>query len=106
MKNPLTFLAASFLIVSGCSNYSDNPEGTYANYNCNQLAMERSALNDEIQQATDAQSTKQVYELAMTAFALSNGDSYNARPDTSKSDALKARLDTVRHEEIRKQCNW
>jgi len=92
--------------MSGCTGLNGNPAGQYDSYNCNQLSMERYAITDEIQQATGEQSTNQIYQLAIAAFALSKGDNYNAKADSNKTDQLNAQLNEVRREAIRKDCNW
>ncbi len=93
------------LLNSACTDYTASPVGKYAGYDCGQLWREKAELKDEIQQATDEQTQKNIFELAVTAFAISNGDSYTAKADTQKTDYLKVRLDEVKHEAIRKQCN-
>ena len=93
-------------LLSGCANDSANSTDAYATYNCNQLSMEKYALTDDIQQASGQESTHQIYQLAMAAFALSNGENYQAKADSGKVDELSAQLAAVRHEAIRKQCNW
>ncbi len=104
MRYPLLLSLPAFTLL-GCTDFSGSPAGKYATYDCAQLWREKSALNEEIQTAHEEQSTHAMLQLAKTALALSNGDSYNAQPETDKTDHLKAQLDEVKHEAIRKQCN-
>ena len=63
-------------------------------------------LTDEIQQAKGEEGSNQLYQLAMAAFSLSNGRSYNTQPDNKRAEELTSQLNAVKHEAIRKQCNW
>ncbi len=106
MRNVIFSALSGCVLLSGCASYSGNATNEYDTYNCNQLSMEKYALEDEMQQAEGAQSTNQIYQLAMAAFAMSNGDSYSTRPDTHKTEQLQAQFNAARQEAIRKQCNW
>jgi hypothetical protein len=100
-------LAWVCLVLVGCaSNGGGPPEDGYASYSCDQIAQEKRVLSDQITRATDKQNTTMIYTLAMTAFALSNGDNYNAQPNTADADRLRAQYDELRHEAIRKHCAW
>lgn len=103
MRKKLTLVC--LLLVSACGGVADSSH-EYERYNCNQISMERYALTDEIQQASGEEGTQHIYQLAMTALALSNGNSYQARPDTQKTERLKEQLAELRHEAVRKQCHW
>jgi hypothetical protein len=97
---------ASGLCMASCNGYGSNPAGEYASYNCNQLSMERYALTDELKQANGEESSNQIYQLAMAAFAMSNGNSYSTKADSRKADELNLRMSEVRREAIRKECRW
>lgn len=91
--------------LSACTGFSADSADEYASYNCRQLAMEKHVLEDEMQQANGEASGQQIMQLAMAAFAMSNGQSYHTRADSSKADALTEKYNAVRHEAIRKQCS-
>ena len=104
MKSKKLLIISALSLLASCTNYNANPQGEYASYNCTQLWQEKAVLNNGLRQANDDQSSNQIYQLGMAALAMANGDSYNTKPDTTKTDHINAQVDELQHEEIRKQC--
>ncbi len=96
-------LLTGFSSLAACSAYDVSPN--YSTYDCNQLFQEKRILKEELQAATAEETKDQIYQLAIAAFAMSNGTNYTAKSDTKKSERLNVQLKEIDHESIRKQCS-
>lgn len=99
---------ATVALVSSCASSPESDPAYvspshYSNYNCNQISAEMQRVSAKLDQAEQANSTGQLFETALAAYAISQGYGYGNRDD-AQYRRLVNQYDVLEQTSIQKEC--
>lgn len=104
-----TLLSGALIIgLAGCANSPESDPAYvspnhYANYNCKQISAEMQRISSKLEQAEQANTTGQVLDTALAAFAISQGYGYSSG-DNSAYRRLHNQYEVLEQTSIQKEC--